>query len=51
MAAVPMRDLFAADPARFGRFSLQVARLLLDYSKKPHQRRNHASAGAAGRRG
>ena len=33
MAAVPMRDLFSADPARFGRFSLQVGALLLDYSK------------------
>ena len=33
MAAVPMRDLFAADPARFEQFSLQVGALLLDYSK------------------
>ena len=33
MAAVHMRDLFAADPARFDRFSLQVGELLLDYSK------------------
>ncbi len=33
MAAVHMRDLFAADPARFERFSLQVGELLLDYSK------------------
>ncbi len=33
MAAVHMRDLFAADPARFERFSLQVGDLLLDYSK------------------
>ncbi|MHB1187681.1 glucose-6-phosphate isomerase [Thiobacillus sp.] len=33
MAAVHMRDLFAADPARFGRFSLQVGEVLLDYSK------------------
>ena len=28
-----MRDLFAADPGRFERFSLQVGELLLDYSK------------------
>ena len=28
-----MRDLFAADPGRFERFSLQVGPLLLDYSK------------------
>jgi glucose-6-phosphate isomerase len=28
-----MRELFAADPQRFGRFSLQVGDLLLDYSK------------------
>ena len=33
MVAVHMRDLFAADPARFERFSLQVGDLLLDYSK------------------
>jgi len=33
MAAVHMRDLFAADPQRFERFSLQVGALLLDYSK------------------
>jgi len=33
MAAVHMRDLFASDPARFERFSLQVDGLLLDYSK------------------
>jgi len=33
MAALHMRDLFAADPARFERFSLQVGELLLDYSK------------------
>ena len=33
MARVHMRDLFAADPARFERFSLQVGELLLDYSK------------------
>ncbi|MFP5403592.1 MAG: glucose-6-phosphate isomerase [Gammaproteobacteria bacterium] len=33
MAAVHMRDLFAADPRRFERFSLQVGDLLLDYSK------------------
>ena len=33
MAAVHMRDLFAADPARFERFSLQAGELLLDYSK------------------
>ena len=33
MAGVHMRNLFAADPARFERFSLQVGGLLLDYSK------------------
>ena len=33
MATVHMRDLFAADPERFERFSLQVGELLLDYSK------------------
>ena len=33
MATWHMRDLFAADPARFERFSLQVGELLLDYSK------------------
>ncbi|MDA8127586.1 MAG: glucose-6-phosphate isomerase [Betaproteobacteria bacterium] len=33
LAGVHMRDLFAADPARFERFSLQVGELLLDYSK------------------
>ena len=33
MEGVHMRDLFAADPGRFERFSLQVGELLLDYSK------------------
>src|SRR5512139_2581614 len=33
MATRHMRDLFAADPARFERFSLQVGELLLDFSK------------------
>jgi glucose-6-phosphate isomerase len=33
MAAVHMRDLFASDPQRFERFSLQAGDLLLDYSK------------------
>ena len=33
MAKVHMRDLFAEDPSRFERFSLQVGELLLDYSK------------------
>ena len=33
MAGVRMRDLFASDPGRFERFSLQVGELLLDYSK------------------
>src|SRR3712207_2756480 len=28
-----MRDLFAHDPARFGRFSLKFEDILLDYSK------------------
>ena len=30
---VPMRDLFAADPKRFARFSLELEDLLFDYSK------------------
>jgi glucose-6-phosphate isomerase len=33
MAAVHMRDLFAGDPQRFERFSLQAGGVLLDYSK------------------
>ena len=33
MAGVHMRELFAADPGRFERFSLRVGELLLDYSK------------------
>ncbi|MDP2057578.1 MAG: glucose-6-phosphate isomerase, partial [Thiobacillus sp.] len=33
MTTLHMRDLFAADPARFERFSLQVGEVLLDYSK------------------
>jgi glucose-6-phosphate isomerase len=33
MEPVHMRELFAADPGRFERFSLQVGELLLDYSK------------------
>jgi glucose-6-phosphate isomerase len=33
MATRHMRELFADDPARFERFSLQVGELLLDYSK------------------
>lgn len=33
MAALHMRDMFAADPGRFERFSLQMDELLLDYSK------------------
>lgn len=33
MARVHMRDLFAADPQRFERFSLRVGGVLLDYSK------------------
>ena len=33
MATSHMRDLFAADPARAERFSLQVDNVLLDYSK------------------
>ncbi len=33
MASTHMRDLFAADPARAERFSLQVGDVLLDYSK------------------
>src|SRR5262249_16818837 len=33
MQGVQMRDLFAQDPMRFGRFSLQFGDLLFDYSK------------------
>lgn len=33
MAQVQMRDLFAADPRRFERFSLRLEDLLFDYSK------------------
>src|SRR5918996_5436697 len=33
MANVHMRDLFAADPKRFDKFSLRFKDLLLDYSK------------------
>ena len=33
MANVHMRDLFAQDPQRFHKFSLQFQDLLLDYSK------------------
>lgn len=33
VAGVHMRDLFAADPARFDRFSLRLGDLLVDYSK------------------
>ena len=33
MASVHMRDLFVAEPERFERFSLQVGKILLDYSK------------------
>jgi len=32
-ASLQMRDLFAADPERFDRFSLEAAGLFLDYSK------------------
>lgn len=33
LRAVAMRDLFAADPGRFARFSLRLGDLLFDYSK------------------
>ena len=33
MEGVHMRDLFAADPKRFDRFSLRLGEVLLDYSK------------------
>ena len=33
MENVQMRDLFAADPARFDKFHLQFQTILLDYSK------------------
>jgi len=33
IAGLHMRDLFAADPQRFGRFSLRLGEILFDYSK------------------
>lgn len=33
LASMHMRDLFAADPARFSKFSLHVESILIDYSK------------------
>lgn len=33
MKSVEMRDLFASDPSRFSKFSLNLSDLLLDYSK------------------
>jgi len=33
IAGLHMRDLFAADPQRFGRFSLRLGKILFDYSK------------------
>jgi glucose-6-phosphate isomerase len=33
IASTPMRRMFQDDPARFGRFSLQLGTLLFDYSK------------------
>ena len=33
MESVHMRDMFAADPGRFERFSLQFGDILFDYSK------------------
>ena len=33
LAEVPVRSLFAADPDRLARFSLEAAGILLDYSK------------------
>jgi glucose-6-phosphate isomerase len=34
LAAVPVRDLFAAEPGRFGHFSREAAGLLLDFSRQ-----------------
>jgi glucose-6-phosphate isomerase len=34
LAAIPVRDLFAADPERFRRFSREAAGLLLDFSRQ-----------------
>ncbi|MDP9033592.1 MAG: glucose-6-phosphate isomerase [Myxococcota bacterium] len=42
MRDVTMRELFAADPERFARFSLEVDDLLLDYSK--HRARTETMA-------
>jgi glucose-6-phosphate isomerase len=33
MADIPMKELFAADPQRFQRFSLRLGEILFDYSK------------------
>ena len=38
-----MREMFEQDPQRAERYWLQVGGLTLDYSKKPHQRRNHGT--------
>ncbi len=35
LAGVHMRDLFAADPGRFARFSLTLGDMLVDFSKNP----------------
>jgi hypothetical protein len=35
MRDVHLRTLFAHDPGRFGRFSLQLDDLLVDFSKQP----------------
>ncbi len=57
VAPLHMRDLFAADPDRFARFSLSAAGLLLDYSKNritgetlPLLSRLAEATGVAGRR-
>ncbi|MGH8244533.1 MAG: glucose-6-phosphate isomerase, partial [Steroidobacteraceae bacterium] len=34
LAGVPVRELFAADPERFTRFSREACRLLLDFSRQ-----------------
>ena len=34
LAAIPVRDLFAADAKRFGRFSREAAGLLFDFSRQ-----------------
>jgi hypothetical protein len=38
-----LNELFEQDPARFERFALRCGDLLVDFSKKPGHRGNHAA--------